>query len=326
MKTKNRQIVVLAMLLGFCSFTAILAQSKKLKLGAPHVEKVTPKTVEKADAAEPKAVESFPIATVNGQTVGSDKLSKILNSNPRFKSDSTIRPKIVKRLVEEELLTQLAAQSKSFKEPTTKKMVVRKYLDQNKEGALGSQSSKEEVEKYYQDHQADFVQYDLALIFKRKSGKKEGKDMKEIVAELDKGKSFVSLAKEYSDDKASAKNGGLKKEVTEGRVPPEVWEQIKTMRIGSTSEIIETKRGEYLVQVQKKETLPLTRVEKKIASKLRKEKKETQKKELIARLRAESKIEIDESALASITAKDVGKEGPNQPLKQKKRFQPIQGN
>ncbi len=67
------------------------------------------------------------------------------------------------------------------------------------------------------------------------------------------GANFADVAKKYSEDEATAKNGGLLGEVRRGQTMPEIDRAAFSMNKGQTSDIIQTGLGLFVIQVAEKQ-------------------------------------------------------------------------
>jgi peptidyl-prolyl cis-trans isomerase SurA len=79
----------------------------------------------------------------------------------------------------------------------------------------------------------------------------------EWFAEIVKGESFASLAKEYSDDPASGSEGGSLGWTQDGQMVPEFEEVMKTTPVGQVSAPFESRFGWHILTVVDKRTQDL---------------------------------------------------------------------
>lgn len=63
---------------------------------------------------------------------------------------------------------------------------------------------------------------------------------------------FDELAKKYSEDPGSAKNGGLLPWLTNGQTLPEFNEKVFSMKVGETTEPVKTAAGFHIIQLREK--------------------------------------------------------------------------
>lgn len=75
---------------------------------------------------------------------------------------------------------------------------------------------------------------------------------KEVKAKLDKGEDFATVAKEYSEDPGSAKNGGLYEDTAIVSWVEAFKEAVKTLEINKISDPVETDYGYHIIKVEKR--------------------------------------------------------------------------
>lgn len=83
------------------------------------------------------------------------------------------------------------------------------------------------------------------------TAKKEAK-AEDILSKIKKGENFESLAKEYSDDKASAKNGGDLGYFAKGVMVPEFEKVAFELEKGQVSDIVKSSFGYHIIKVYDK--------------------------------------------------------------------------
>lgn len=164
------------------------------------------------------------------------------------------------------------------------------------------------IEKYYQDHLAEYKaddQVKLRLIFIKKSPPATDaaaepapdsarKMADEILAKLDAGDSFESLAKLYSAGK-EAKEGGDWGWVGRDMLRKELNEVAFTLKPGQHSQIIDTKEGYYIVQVddvKPTHTKPLAEVRDEIEKTLLQQQRDKMQQDWVKDLRAKAYIRL----------------------------------
>lgn len=103
--------------------------------------------------------------------------------------------------------------------------------------------SPEELKKYLDEH----PEADMAKV------KQKAED---LLARVKKGEDFAALAKEYSDDKSSAVNGGeLGGWVTKGTWVPEFEQAAFSMKPGEISDLVKSNFGYHIIQVEDRRTV-----------------------------------------------------------------------
>ena len=89
------------------------------------------------------------------------------------------------------------------------------------------------------------------------------------------GANFADLAKKYSDDPGSAKDGGLLPPLTRGRTVPEFEQAAFNTPVGQTTGVIRTSYGFHIIHVEAKQEArlkPLEEVKAQIEPVLKKQK------------------------------------------------------
>jgi len=133
--------------------------------------------------------------------------------------------------------------------------------------------SDEDVKKYYESNKKKFLRpeaYRARHIFisifppelirsvpinklkaiKEKLTKKAKKKIDGILAEFKSGADFAELAKKYSQDSASAKNGGDLDFIYKGVLDPAFDKAISKMKIGDVSDVVKTPYGYHIIKLE----------------------------------------------------------------------------
>ncbi len=126
----------------------------------------------------------------------------------------------------------------------------------------------DEVQKYYNQHQDDYRIPETVtvrhILIKTPTPDANGKvDQKQVDAarakaedvekQLKAGGNFADLAKKYSDDPGSAKDGGLLPPLTKGRTVPEFEQAAFNTPVGQTTGIVRTSYGFHIIHVEAKQ-------------------------------------------------------------------------
>src|SRR5208337_1079360 len=101
----------------------------------------------------------------------------------------------------------------------------------------------------------------------------------DIQKQLKAGANFADLAKKYSDDPSTAKDGGLLPPITRGRTVPEFEQAAFNTPVGQTTGIIRTSYGFHIIHVEAKQDArlkPLDEVKVEIEPILKKQKAQAQ--------------------------------------------------
>ena len=125
--------------------------------------------------------------------------------------------------------------------------------------------SDEEMKKYYEDHKKDYYKDEvkashILVSTQDKNGKplsdekkKEAKKKaEEVYKKVKSGDDFAKLAKEYSDDKSSAVNGGDLGFFSKGKMVPEFEKAAFALDKGQISDIVESQFGYHIIKVTDK--------------------------------------------------------------------------
>lgn len=123
-----------------------------------------------------------------------------------------------------------------------------------------SEASKEELENYYQEHlsyftfaeerRASHILIQIADPANPEDDQKAKEEIEEIEKELKEGADFATLAKEHSEDSASAEKGGDLEFFTYYQMIPSFSEAVFSLEeIGEVSEIVETPFGYHLIKL-----------------------------------------------------------------------------
>jgi peptidyl-prolyl cis-trans isomerase SurA len=162
---------------------------------------------------------------------------------------------------------------------------------------------KEEVQKYYDEHKAEFIRPEQVAL-RSIEVNTAGKDAAEIV-ELKKkadtalkriqdGEDFGEIAKRYSDG-ATAKQGGYLGQYKRGELSKELEDTVFKMKRNDLTPVMETKQGFLVMQVLEhydEGEQPLEKVREEIMNKLYGERMEPALREYLKTLREESYVVI----------------------------------
>ncbi|EII6767622.1 TPA: peptidylprolyl isomerase [Clostridioides difficile] len=164
----------------------------------------------------------------------------------------------------------------SYKEKMDKAGVDKEYLKQEISRDLAIDKNKKafedrinisdnDMEAYYTSHKKDFNVEEISasqiLISTLDKNKKEvSKDKKEalkkkadnILTKIKNGESFESLAKKYSDDKATGKNGGQLGYFSKDDKNAEFTKEVFKLKKNEVSKVFETSYGYHIVKVTDK--------------------------------------------------------------------------
>ena len=174
----------------------------------------------------------------------------------------------------------------AYKKALQEKGIDDTYLRQQQEQDLTIQNYKEnfdknvkitdeEMQKYYNEHKKDYYKDEVKASHilistvddngkelseaKKKEAKKKAE---EVLKKAKSGEEFSELAKEYSDDKGSAENGGDLGYFTKGQMVQPFEEAAFSLKPGEISGIVESEYGYHIIKVYDKidEQLPFNDV------------------------------------------------------------------
>jgi peptidyl-prolyl cis-trans isomerase C len=111
----------------------------------------------------------------------------------------------------------------------------------------------------------------------------------QIYQQLKEGARFEDVAKQTSDDTASAARGGLLGPVAPGMLPQELDARVMTLREGEISTAIPSRYGIHIFKAGKRQTQPLSEVQDRLTAAVRQQ--ETMRK--IEELVKAAKVELD---------------------------------
>lgn len=153
-----------------------------------------------------------------------------------------------------------------------KKAVTEKYVKK--------QVTEDDINEYYKEKIFGDIEAKHILISpntkddmtdeeKNEAEKKAKKEAEDIIKNLDKGEKFDKLAKKYSDDEGTAKNGG-KLTVTYGAVVDEFWKGVNKLKDGEYSkEPVKSEYGYHIIyRISQKEKPKLKKVKDDIIDKI----------------------------------------------------------
>ena len=159
-----------------------------------------------------------------------------------------------------------ALQSSGFaSEDDFKKVIIADYnKNEVLKNYLKEKVTDKEIEKYYKDEISEQLDVKHILIIpdvpegatdddKKAAENKALEEAKELIKKLDKGANFDDLAKENSDDTASAKNGGAINNVTKEGYVAEFYNAAYNLKEGEYTKVpVKSEYGYHIIYLVKK--------------------------------------------------------------------------
>lgn len=201
----------------------------------------------------------------------------------------------------EEAVSKSGVNWEDFKNNIRSGLLTKKVISSE----VGSHISvpKDEVQKYYDEHKAEFVRPEQVAL-RSIEVNTAGKDATEV-ADLRKkaetalkrikdGEDFGEIAKRYSDG-ATAKQGGYLGQYKRGELSKELEDAVFKMKRNDLTDVMETKQGFLIIQVLEhydEGEQALSKVENEIMDKLYTQRMEPALREYLKTLREESYVVI----------------------------------
>lgn len=156
----------------------------------------------------------------------------------------------------------------------------------------------EELQENYQQDKYATVQHILLKTQGLDDSSKVAKykEAEALLKRAEAGEDFTELAKEYSEDPGSAKNGGLYENFTRGRMVKPFEDASFHVPIGEISDIVETTYGYHIIKVldRKSEERPFEDVKDKMRAEIEEQKRNQAYDENLERLKKKAKFKIVE--------------------------------
>jgi parvulin-like peptidyl-prolyl isomerase len=191
----------------------------------------------------------------------------------------------------------------SYREHLARMIAASKYLDGIRAGV--ATVSDAELETYYRDNEVRLTLPEqvrvrhILLTWKPMGTRDDRAAIREQMAPiLDKaraGDDFAALAREYSDDSATAQNGGDTGLFHRGQMVPAFEEVAFALQPGEISDPVDTPFGVHILRLEERKEarlLPLDEVREQLREHIREEKMEVAVKQETERLRQEAEVAI----------------------------------
>jgi len=235
-------------------------------------------------------------------------------------SDEEVDAEIVKLRgqfpTEEEFVAQLTAVGQTPEKMAT---AMKKLIQQRKwvESQVGDSAdvTDADIAKFYEENKQEFEQPEQVkashiLFLTKPDDSEEASDAqlakaKEAAAKAKKGDDFAALAKELSEEPGASESGGDLGFFSKDRMVPEFSEAAFQLKAGDISEPVRTQFGWHVIKVEEKKeagTSSLEEVKPQLSAYLKQDKQRKAVTDLIAKLRADAKIESTLPAPAPASA------------------------
>ena len=242
------------------------------------------------------AANSKPVAVVNGQPISQETFNLYVKMrNSQHPDQHASREQVINELVNSQLIYQQA-----LKEKLDKKPQIREEIKLQRKNLLINAALRHHLEKHpisekelkqeYQDKiaHANVEQYKARHILTKTKAKAE-----EVIKELNAGSKFADLAKKYSTDEGSAKNGGELGWFTSGQMVPAFSQAVEGLKKGAyTKEPVKSQFGWHVIELEDKRKMQPPKfddVKGQIANAMR----NRQLKEYVQSLRKKANVKIE---------------------------------
>lgn len=309
---KDLVIALAAVVIVFAAIYGVAATRQPLPLTPTHPFSLSePVAAIPTAAAAPGAAPSGRVVMrVNGEPVTENEFNAMFASLPpdmqqQFATEQG-KAAFAEQLVRMKLLEQEARRMKLENDPNVAGQLAagRAEILANAAGSkLIDKVSPAAVQKFYNENQPHLQTADLSHIVIAYQGgaippKNGGAPPDErtaankalqIYQQLKSGASFEQLAKQESDDTASAERGGALGEVAPGMLPQELSARVFALKEGEISTAIPSRYGIHIFKMGKRHTQALTALKPQIEARVKQE--ETMRR--IEDLRKAAKVELD---------------------------------
>jgi len=200
-------------------------------------------------------------------------------------------------------MTRLKLSEATLREQITGGIAIRGVINNE----IGSKITvtDDEISRYYEQNKDRFTQPAKALISHilieknpdwDADRKKDAADrIAALKTRIDKGEDFTTLAKRYSEDKQSREQGGVLGWFAGGQLSGEVEKELKTLKAGQVSPVVEDRFGLHLIKVLERMdvyTPVLAELKGKIRGMIIQEKGNKLLQPFVKKLRDSAKVEI----------------------------------
>jgi parvulin-like peptidyl-prolyl isomerase len=301
---------LIVIILIFAFAYGISAMRVPVPMQPTHAFNLDERTAPIAPAGTPGPPVGRVIMRVNGEPITESEFAASFASLPpemqqQFSSEQG-KQAFAEQLVRMKLLEQEARKQHLENDPRVAAQLAANRTDVLASAAaqkLVATASPAEVQKFYNDNKGQMQTADLYHIVIAYQGgmippKNGGAPPDErtavnkalqIYQQLKEGAKFEDMAKQYSDDTASAARGGFLGQVAPGMLPQELEARILNMREGEISTAIPSRYGVHIFKMGARHTRPLSDVQERIAARVKQE--ETMRR--VEDMRKAAKVDFD---------------------------------
>jgi peptidyl-prolyl cis-trans isomerase C len=271
-----------------------------------------------AIACRVQSEETNPVLGIAGDFVLREAdLDRILASQPpdvqkRLQDDPQLRASLVREILMKKAIVAKAKKAGFDRKPEIKEQlsyIFDNFISQEylvKVVTTGITVPEEELKKYYQEHEKDFILPEQVkvrhiLIASLKEANTEEKVKAQNRAEavlrrLNKGEDFAKLASEFSEDQNSAAKGGELAPIISGKTNSEEFEKAAfALKTGQLSGIVTTSYGYHIIKMderQEKRTAAFGEVRDFINTKLKAELEQKKAQEFMEQAGKDAGMEV----------------------------------
>ncbi len=252
------------------------------------------------------------LAKVGASSVSTADFNRDLEALPDYARQMFEGPegaaKFLDEVVKKEILYQQALKEGLDKDPQFAKKVenfrkltlISSLLE--KEIMAKAKVSESDAKDYYTKHKQDFAA--TSQIRASHILVKTEAEANKVLARLQKGEKFETVAKEVSLDKPSAANGGDVGYFSRGQMVPEFERGAAALKVGEISKPVKTSFGYHIIKVTDRKTGPIVEFEKVkdvIMQRLSAEKQKEAFDNYVTELKKTYQVEINKEALAKLS-------------------------
>lgn len=245
------------------------------------------------------------VATVNGKPVYQSEVDAFYKVKGIEDTESEQAKQLLESFLEREALADQIAKEKLLDieliDAEVREFRKQLLISQHMQKYTSKNVPEEAIRNYYQTHKNEFTKDMIKvshILVRTQPNMDEAvrqqrlTDIHSIHSKLMQGQDFSKLARQKSEDRASAKNGGTLGWVSAGSITKEFYEKIKDIEQGKFSEPFETNYGFHIVRVDepvKEHVTPYDKVKGDIRFRLRQKAKETEQDRLNSSVKIERK-------------------------------------